>query len=141
MIDGFEQDAYEQKVAPEILPRVGHLGAADIAPLPGTAANKRDVDNTDKPVRRRGRGVTGAAVFALTPEPEPIASADTDFDGKVTLDEFMAAARRRFAALDVDHDGRLRRAELPRTPAEKLAAKTAHGRATSRQDAPRPGGP
>ena len=64
-------------------------------------------------------------MFMLMNEPEPVASADTDFDGKVTLAEAMAAARRRFEELDVNHDGRLTRAELPQTPAEKMAAKAA----------------
>ena len=130
VIDGFEVSDYEQKVAPEILPRVGRLTFDDIPPLPDTHAgehDRKDAERQNSKPRPKGRegGGTGAAMFMLMNEPEPVASADTDFDGKVTLVEALATARRRFEELDVNHDGRLTRAELPQTPAEKMAAKAA----------------
>ena len=130
VIDGFEVSDYEQKIAPEILPRIGRLTFDDIPPLPDTGAGEHDRKNTErensKP-RPKGRegGAGGASTYMLMNEPEPVASADTDFDGKVTLTEALAAARRRFDELDVKHDGRLTRVELPQTPAEKMAAKAA----------------
>jgi Ca2+-binding EF-hand superfamily protein len=37
--------------------------------------------------------------------PEPVVSADMDFNRGVSLDEFRKAAAKRFQALDVDHRG------------------------------------
>ncbi len=130
VVDGFEVSDYEQKIAPEILPRISRLTFDDIPPLPDTRAGeheRRTTEHENEKPRPRGRegGATGAAMYMLMNEPEPVASADADFDGKVTLKEALSAARRRFEELDTDHDGRLKRAELPLTPAEKMAAKAA----------------
>lgn len=136
VVDGFEIAAYEQNIAPEILPRIARLTARDIAPLPGTAQSAHDIAESGRPMGRRSRGVTGAASFSLTPEPEPVSAADTDFDGKVSLAETIAAARRHFATLDKDKDGRLLRSELPATPAERLAIRAqgkGRGRALRRE--------
>jgi hypothetical protein len=126
VIDGFEIEAYEQKIAPEILPRIAQLTARDIPPLP--AESRDDISRLqaapqEHEPRHKGPAVNGAAVFGLIREPEPVAAADTDFDGKVSLAEMISAARRRFEELDLNHDGRLLRAELPKTPAERLAEK------------------
>ena len=137
VIDGFEISNYEQKVAPEILPRVAGLTARDIPPLPTDnpdeqrrrdleAAQQQQQDQTR--ARRSGPIYDGAAVFGLIREPEPVAAADLDFDGKVTLQEWIAAAKRHFAELDVNHDGRITLADLPKTPVEKLAEKGDHRR-------------
>jgi hypothetical protein len=136
VIDGFEINDYEQKIAPEILPRIGRLTARDIPPLPYEGADEdrrrqaqaqaqaqANQEAEEFRSRRRGSPMSGAAAFALIREPEPVAAADADFDGKVTLAEMKAAARRRFAELDVKHTGRIARADLPKTPAEQLAEK------------------
>ena len=129
VIDGAEVTAYEQEVAPEILPRVARLTSKDIPPLP---SNNPDVNRQREEINAAANGretrpraglLAGAAVFGITPEPEPVAASDTDFDGKVTLAEWDQSARRRFDMLDKNHDGRIDRAELPKTPAEKLADK------------------
>jgi hypothetical protein len=49
----------------------------------------------------------GAARFGLFDLPEPVVSADADFNRGVSLPEFRQAATQRFIALDVDHQGRL----------------------------------
>jgi hypothetical protein len=137
VIDGFEITNYEQKIAPEILPRVPGLTARDIPRLPASNPEEQrerdmqDAEDQQKQVDRshlHGPVYSGAAVFGLIREPEPVAAADLDFDGKVKLAEFVAAARRHFAELDVDHDGRITRAELPQTPAEKLEARSGRKR-------------
>jgi len=142
VLDGAEVSAYEQDVAPEILPRVSRLSAKDIAPLPSDDPERnraRDAENaaaSGQETRPRASLLAGAAVFGVTPQPEPVASADTDFDGKVTLAEWMRSARLRFDMLDVNHDGRIARAELPKTPAEKMAEKIEkrdHGKAPHSQ--------
>ena len=47
---------------------------------------------------------------------EPVSSADLNFDGKISLAEFMTAADRRFDQLDKDRLGYLTLATLPQTP-------------------------
>ncbi len=59
-----------------------------------------------------GAGREGAARYSLINEPEPIAAADADLDGKVTLAEWMAITDRRFARLDHDKSGRLTKENL-----------------------------
>ena len=54
----------------------------------------------------------GAARFSLLDLPEPVVSADEDFDRGISLEEFRHAARQRFAALDLDHQGRISLAQL-----------------------------
>ena len=44
--------------------------------------------------------------------PEPVTTADTNFNRGVSLEEFRQAAAQRFLALDVDHHGYLTLAEL-----------------------------
>ena len=43
---------------------------------------------------------------------EPVAAADANFNRGISLDEFRTAAQKRFAALDVSHQGRLTLAVL-----------------------------
>jgi hypothetical protein len=66
------------------------------------------------------QGHRGAARFGLLDLPEPVASADTDFNRGISLAEFRQAAAKRFAALDFDQRGRLTLAglELVRPAAE-----------------------
>jgi hypothetical protein len=133
VIDGLEISAYEQSVAPEILPRIPRLTAKDIPPLPvegiGADADRarrqreQAEQDAEQPRRRRDGTAASAAAFSLTHEPEPVAAADSDFDGKVSRAEAIAAAGRRFALLDLDHDGRLTRLELPKSPAQRVAKK------------------
>lgn len=131
VIDGAELTQYEQTVAPEILPRIARLTAKDIPPLPSNDSNAQKAREAQEQAasgqenRPEAPILAGAAVFSVTSEPEPVAASDGDFDGKITLDEWIAAARRRFDLLDLNHDGLIRRSELPKTPAEKLAEKDA----------------
>jgi Ca2+-binding EF-hand superfamily protein len=54
----------------------------------------------------------GAARYGLIDLPEPVVSADSDFNRGVSLSEFRNAAAQRFIALDIDHHGFLTLAEL-----------------------------
>ena len=56
---------------------------------------------------RSASGLQGRARFGLLDLPEPVVSADSDFNGGVSLDEFKSAAVKRFSALDIDHRGLL----------------------------------
>ena len=63
-----------------------------------------------------GGMLQGATPYSLLAEPQPVMASDGDFDRRITRAEAAKAARARFALLDTDHDGRLRLAELPKTP-------------------------
>jgi hypothetical protein len=65
--------------------------------------------------------LVGAAAYALLNDPEPVSSADSNLDGRVTKAEFLAAADRRFKRLDRNGDGKLTIDELPKPQAQVLA--------------------
>jgi Ca2+-binding EF-hand superfamily protein len=103
-IDPDEITRYETVVAPEI--STAHLGFASMGEGGSGAGGHR----------RRGKGWSdegyddghqGGARYGLLDLPEPVVSADTDFNRGVSLAEFRQAATQRFVALDVDHQGRL----------------------------------
>jgi hypothetical protein len=123
-IDPDEITHYEDVIAPEV--RSGpHL---DMAGLGGTAQAGDERAGGHRRHRSEGRpydggeggwrgarvnqGYQGAARFGLLDLPEPVASADADFNRGVSLEEFRQAAAQRFAALDVGHRGRLTLAVL-----------------------------
>lgn len=104
VVDAFESNEYERTIAPEVTAE---------SPPPRRARSL---------FGGRGRGgrdgLRGAAVYGLINEPLPVRAADADFDFKITRQEALAAADRRFGLLDVDKDGRLAWAELPTTRAQ-----------------------
>jgi len=57
-------------------------------------------------------GSHGGRRYSLLDDPEPVASADADFNRGVSRDEFEHASRQRFQLLDTNHDGKLTFAEL-----------------------------
>jgi Ca2+-binding EF-hand superfamily protein len=122
-IDPDEITHYEEVVAPEV--RTGNH--YDLASLEGTdrgsEAGRGEGRGGHRPARndegtRKGffRGVPdahqGAGRYGLLDLPEPVISADSDFDRGVSLTEFRAAAQARFLALDLDHKGYLTLPEL-----------------------------
>ena len=155
VIDGFEVQAYEQKVAPEILPRVEGLAAGEGMDLSLGRAQDRNggqpVIGSNGAARRAGarhqaagdRITQGAGLFSLLNEPEPVAAADASFDGKITPKEFLAAADRRFAALDTKNQGYLTLAGLPKTPVQEAIEQEAARRAkeAKAKGLPPPDGP
>ena len=126
VIDGIETAAYEETVAPEILPRLaqgqatGDARGADESGQPGQPGGRRRSREPRQlaaaPERRGQVAIDGAPAFSLMNVSEPVISADANFDGKVSLQEFLAAADRRFDALDTDKLGYLTLDGLPRTP-------------------------
>ncbi|WP_293372635.1 EF-hand domain-containing protein [Phenylobacterium sp.] len=87
-------------------------------PLPGLGAR-----------RPTARELLGAAAYSLLAEAEPVRAADTNLDGRVTKEEFLAAADRRFNLLDKRHDGKLTLDELPQTASQiELAQQERHAK-------------
>lgn len=113
VIDGVELQRYEQKVAPEVLPR--------LAQIQGGPPGERSGGRLAEPPRKKGGpDYDGAAAYSLFNVSEPVAAADTAFDGRITLEEFQATADRRFDQLDKDKNGYLTLDTLPQTP-EQIA--------------------
>jgi hypothetical protein len=147
VIDGFEVQAYEQTVAPEILPHIENLRAGEGFDPNVDLADQRNSERQVPTGQRRGgfqmsqpreakgeTGAQGAAVYSLINQPEPVAAADADFDGKVTLPEFEAAADRHFEILDTKQQGYLTLAGLPKTPLQDLIEKAAKRRAAEKNE-------
>lgn len=152
VIDGFELADYEHDIAPEIQPKIRGL-------RPGEGMDDSlkfdDREGQSAPRRRRGgqRGGSegeggggqdpnivaadllrqGAGVYGLLPDPEPVASASSDLNGKITLSEWRDAARRRFARLTLPGHATVALADLPKTPAQIMLE------ARRREDARRAG--
>ena len=110
--------AYESQIAPEIQ----------------VNSRWRDPRGAGKSTRRGDRrsgydprGLQGAARYTLLNIPQPVASADTDFDRAITIAEFQRAAAHRFQLLDKNGDQRLDlaelRAQLPPTRKDHRPAK------------------
>lgn len=117
VIDGFEIAAYEQAIAPEILPHIEGLRSRE----GWTGGLERGDPRREADTGGRGAGgslTRGAGLFSLLDEPEPVAAADADLDGRVTAAELRAAADRRFAALAQPGSDALTLATLPKTPVQ-----------------------
>jgi len=114
VIDGFESNAYEKTIAPEV--------ATEFDPR-GALSRRRGGFLGFGRARPRGTVLQGAAYYGLLNEPLPVRAADTNFDFKITRAEALAAAQRRFTLLDTDKDGRIAWPELPRTQAQARAGK------------------
>jgi len=98
-IDPDELDRYEKVVAPDDpavrLELVEGVPPKDIGHHRGRGGSPP------------GAGGQGRARYGLLDLREPVIAADTNFNRGVSLEEFREAATKRFAALDVDHQGRL----------------------------------
>jgi Ca2+-binding EF-hand superfamily protein len=119
---------YEWELAPDI-----QLNSK-LRPAPGEARAQKphesDELGLDATPRRHGRrdpdfmeaGLEGGARYGLLNIPEPVASADSDFNRAITRAEFRDAAVARFQLLDTGHQGRLTLAELEGLRTSVLAA-------------------
>jgi hypothetical protein len=120
-IDPDELAHYEWEVAPDIQV-MARTRRAPGQPAPTMREGGADDGDSRADRRRRdaqtdstlglGGALQGAARYSLLDMPEPVAAADTDFNGAITLEEFRTAAMARFQLLDRAHVGRLTFAEL-----------------------------
>ncbi|RZJ96741.1 MAG: hypothetical protein EON88_06040 [Brevundimonas sp.] len=87
----------------------------------------------DRPrAQRSAASSSRIAQAGLLGVPQPVKSADTDFNQYITRQEQERVAQRWFGLLDKDHDGRLTLAELPQTATQRGMG-PAGGRAPPRQ--------
>jgi hypothetical protein len=116
-IDAEELVTYEFKVAPEVQVNSNWKQTRE------AAATQRSDGDRAKRERNRQRGdngvdgyqvngLQGAARYSLLNIPEPVAGADFDLNGSITLDEFRRAAAYRFQLLDSQKRGKLSMTEL-----------------------------
>ncbi|HEY0315192.1 MAG TPA: hypothetical protein VGC28_02890 [Sphingomonas sp.] len=103
MIGPDEIENYESVIAPEIrvLSTYGD---------PSLAKQDDDGNVTDPPYPTR----LGAGRFGFLDAPEPVVTADLNFDRAISEQEFQTTALKRFKMLDVNGDGVLTRDELPK---------------------------
>jgi Ca2+-binding EF-hand superfamily protein len=111
-IDPDEINHYESAIAPEIsdAPHYDMDGTGDAEGGHGRGGHGGHHRGGASP--RENETHQGAARFGLLDLPEPVSSADADFNRGVSLNEFRQAAGQRFLALDLDHTGKLSLAEL-----------------------------
>jgi Ca2+-binding EF-hand superfamily protein len=111
-IDGQEINIYENRIVPEILAPPNTALETGVIRVVMQGGIQNTPDNAPTAAKQ------GASFFSLFNEPEPVRSADRNFDYKVSLQEFLAHSDRHFKALDVDGVGYLTLAKLPKTAAE-----------------------
>jgi Ca2+-binding EF-hand superfamily protein len=120
-IDPDEIARYEEVVAPEIRSGPNYAlelaAGADEGERGGYGRGGHRGGGSTGGTRYKARGGAedmhqGAGRYGLLDLPEPVVSADSDFNRGVSLNEFRQAAIQRFVALDLDHHGRLSLAEL-----------------------------
>jgi hypothetical protein len=142
-LSSYEVAYYEHRVAPEILGMTfrtamggrkipGHPGAllwqaqfggSGMGNLPtyGGSGPPQDVPAPDTPTKplHLDESKQGASPFSFFDEPEPVATADFDFNGKITKANFLRLADMHFTTLDRNSDGYLTLAKLPKTSVQE----------------------
>jgi hypothetical protein len=116
VIDSQEVTYYETRIAPEILSTPTSALETGIIKVV-----LQDTHINHDPPPPTEDASTGASYYSLFREPEPVRSADRNFDYRITLAEFLAHSDRHFKALDFDNQGYLTLAKLPKTDAERNA--------------------
>lgn len=132
VIDGFEVTDYERKVAPEILRQLdlGQDPDSPDGPIGGQSAVGSNIRKGGPQIYNQAR--TGAGQYGLLNEAQPVMGGDADFNRRISRDEAVKVAKSRFAELDVDGDGKLALADLPLTPVQALANRSAKVRSPGR---------
>jgi hypothetical protein len=98
---------YEKQIAPEIVSAT--FDTSDTKAVEDSQGRKQPITLYSS---------QGATYFGLINSPEPVRAADGDFNGKITQDEWMAAADRRFRLLAGEDADGFKLSQLPKTPAQ-----------------------
>ena len=104
-IDPQEISRYETEIAPEVQSGIR------------TVTFGNNANNQRRP--RPGEGPFGMGSQALLAIPEPVVSADADFNRGISPLEFRHTAGQRFLLIDRNHDGRITHDELSPPPPEE----------------------
>jgi len=129
-IDPQEISAYEYEIAPDVqVNSQWKRQRGEIAAKPDSDRDRPAWDSSRKREDRydgyRTDGLQGAARYGLLNIPQPVASADADFNRLITLTEFRQTASYRFKLLDGHGQGRITlpelEARLPTRPKGKQA--------------------
>ena len=116
VIDGDEMAAYEQ-MAPGRTRAAGGA-AAPVSSSRPQAKSSAPVPKGQVAIVTSGKVPSSTRIHVadtridFSEVPQPVAMADLNLDRRVTIEEFMKTASRRFTNYDVDQDGRLSRKEL-----------------------------
>lgn len=141
-IDPQEITAYEWEIAPDIQVNSNWKRPRG-QPAPKPRGDDWDRKNKDGHDGYHVDGLQGAARYGLLNIPQPVASADADFNRVITLAEFRQAAADRFRLLDSQGQGRIGlqalEARLPTRP-EGRRAKPKKDRIDDRIGQPLPKG-
>jgi hypothetical protein len=126
VISSQEVTYYEYRIVPEILSPSAALETGIVRVVlqtPNAAVSPvSPVEPGEDPIVKEHLDTRqGAVPFSLFREPEPVRSADRNFDYRITLQEFLAHSDRHFKALDTANKGYLTLADLPKTDAERAA--------------------
>jgi Ca2+-binding EF-hand superfamily protein len=112
-IDPEEIKTYEWEIAPEIQVNSDwRRPRGQSQPIPDHAPGDEPRKRGDEHDGYRTDGLQGAARYGLLNIPQPVASADADFNRAITLIEFRQAASNRFRLLDSQGQGRVALPEL-----------------------------
>lgn len=136
-IDPDEIRIYEWEIAPEIQVnsdwrRTRAQATAETEPRQAEAPGDEPRKRRDEHDGYRIDGLQGAARYGVLNIPQPVASADADFNRVITLPEFRQAASYRFKLLEGDRLGRITLAELE----GRLPTRPKGRRAKPRKEAP-----
>jgi hypothetical protein len=135
VLDGFDIEVYERRVAPEIL---GARVAVSALSTPGRPMwlaqmgapephGMQQEPGAEPKVLGLDESSAGAAPFSFFAAPEPVTEADVDFRGFVTKANFLKLSDRHFADLDQSGRGYLTLDGLPKTKVQQ-ELETSHGR-------------
>jgi hypothetical protein len=140
VLDGYDIEVYERRVAPEILGYRVDVSALEPGrgrPFGGArlwlAQENMPGEPSAPPEGATGPPATlpegghklpldesdqGASPYGFFDAPEPVTAADPDFRGFILKANFLALASRHFTELDRDNEGFLSLAKLPKTKVE-----------------------
>jgi hypothetical protein len=124
VISSGEVKYYEEVMVPVILHSVGlESGIIRVSmqgpSMPGSIdPGGAEPGQSDIILPQRLNGEQGAVPFSLLREPEPVRSADRNFDFIITMREFVDLSDRHFHTLDVDNKGFLLLTDLKKTSEE-----------------------
>jgi len=116
VIDADEMAEYE-RMAPGRTRAAGG-GAPEVSSARPTPKSSAPVDKGQVAIVSSGKVPSATRIHAadgridFSTVPQPVAMADLNLDRRVTLEEFLKTASRRYSNYDVDQDGRLTPKEL-----------------------------